>query len=250
MTFVSSSHDAVYNSSANTVTCDLGNVTPGISIPIWVNVRIDPLVPDGTNLTDTFSVTWKNATNHTFRPSTASATVMAHSTITQPQLSIIKEGPSEAIVNSTITYTGTLNNLGGGPAFNTTLTDILPEGMTFVNCSNGNATYDPDTHTITWNLGTVPAGASIHVSVTLQVNQSSTEGTVLKDVFRVLWEDQGGTPYAPNIGSAATTVHTHGAAPEPIQVPVGNPLVMLSCMALTGLLAVVLRKALKKTKRG
>src|SRR5690606_10826726 len=46
-------------------------------------------------------------------------------------------------------------------------TDVLPEALTFVSATDGGV-YDPDAHTVTWDLGSVPAGEDVLVSVTVR----------------------------------------------------------------------------------
>ena len=65
------------------------------------------------------------------------------------------------LAGETVTYTLKVGNNGPDPADNVVMTYTLPEGMEFVGASDdvGNTwTYDPNTRTITWTLGTVPVG--------------------------------------------------------------------------------------------
>lgn len=203
LTFVSSSHAAVYDSGANTVTWQLGTVGGGVSISGWLTVRVSDNVTDGTVLSNLFSVTWQGG-----GPATATANVTAR---TSPLLSIVKNGPATGTVGALLTYTGTLTNYGTGPAYNVVLVDQLPDGLTFISSSHG-AIYDPPpVNTVTWNLGTLNSGASISGWLTVQVDNTVPNGTTLTDNFSITWEDSSGNPYGPVSSTVDTTIYT---APE------------------------------------
>jgi len=140
-----------------------------------------------------------------------------------PQLTITKFGPSEATVDSTITYTGTLTNIGGSTAYNVVLVDQLPAGLVFVSSSH-NANYDPATNTVTWNLGNLPAGTAIPGWITAYVLPSFSDGAQVDNNFKVTWADAPGGPvYPPATADWVTTLHTNPRAlPLPSPQPVGG----------------------------
>ncbi|WP_414470007.1 DUF7507 domain-containing protein [Methanobacterium sp. ACI-7] len=63
-------------------------------------------------------------------------------------------------LNKTALITFKVGNRGPDAAENVVFTWTIPEGMEFVGLDkdSGNASYDPETRTITWKLGTVPVG--------------------------------------------------------------------------------------------
>ncbi|MDP9295658.1 MAG: IPT/TIG domain-containing protein [Actinomycetota bacterium] len=63
------------------------------------------------------------------------------------------------VAGSVLTYTLSVNNAGPDPADGTTLVDSLPADVIFTSASDG-GTYDAGTGEVTWNVGTVDAGAS------------------------------------------------------------------------------------------
>ncbi len=204
LTFVSSSHMASYDPVNNTVTWQLGTVGPGTAIPGWVVVKVDESVPNGTMLTNRFSVTWEDNSGSSYGPAEATANTTIY---TVPLLTITKEGPTQATVGSHITFTGTLKNVGGSPAYNVILVDHLPAGLTFVSSSHA-AVYDPIERTITWNLGTVGAGVAIPGWVTVHVDWSVPDGTLLPNLFEVVWKDGEGTDYGPARATANVIART------------------------------------------
>lgn len=64
------------------------------------------------------------------------------------------------VVGDTVIYTLKVGNNGPDPAENVVMTYVVPEGLIFAgaNLDNGTYTYDPNSRTITWTLGTVPQG--------------------------------------------------------------------------------------------
>ncbi len=204
VTFVSSSHAAVYDPVFNTVTWNLGSLPPGVSIPGWVTVHIDGATPDNTVLTDTFSVTWEDHQGNPLGPATASCDTTVH---TQPQLTLEKTGPSESLPGQVFSYTLTMTNVGGANATNVVLTDTLPAEVQYVG-SNPPGVYNPVTHTVTWNLGTIPPGGSPAVPLTVQVIPVVTNGTDALDTANVTWQDELGGTYGPVSAEWHTIIYT------------------------------------------
>ena len=82
-------------------------------------------------------------------------------------------------LNGDVTYTLTYTNYGDANATGVTITDTLPIGFTYVSATgtildNGDGTY-------TWDIGTVPAGASATGSVNMVAN--ATADPVLTSIF-------------------------------------------------------------------
>ncbi len=204
VTFVSSSHGAVYNAGANTVTWSLGTLNAGAVMTGWLTVQVDNDVPNGTTLTDRFSVTWEDIAHVTYGSASSTADTVIY---TAPQITITKEGPEQATVGSYITFTGILTNVGGSPAENVTLVDYLPPGLTFVGSSH-TAVYDDVTRTVTWYLGTVSPGTSIPGWVEVRVGSSLPDGTDLLNTFSVTWKDGSGAGYGPSADTADVIART------------------------------------------
>ena len=195
LAFAGSSHSAIYNEAARTVTWNLGNLSSGNSIPGWINVLVDNATPSGTRFINNFQATWTdNLTPHTdYGPVSASKEITAYS---NPQLTITKEGPDEATVGSYITFTGSLSNVGGLPAENTVLVDYLPTGLTYIGSSQS-AVYDPVARTVTWQIGRLGAGAAMLGWITVQVDNSVPNGARLTNTFSVAWKDGSGNSFGP-----------------------------------------------------
>lgn len=100
-------------------------------------------------------------------------------TISQPALTITKTvDKTTAEVNDELTYTITVTNPGSQPVTGVTVTDVLPEGVEFVD--GGDGSYVSSTRTITWSNQTVPAkdgsqDGKLELTLKIKVKE---EGTV------------------------------------------------------------------------
>ena len=91
--------------------------------------------------------------------------------ITVPEIITVKEVNSSDIhIGDEITYTITVSNFGKINATNVVIRDILPEGLKFINASNGGV-YDPVTGIITWILN-ITANSTVDLTVDVCVNKS------------------------------------------------------------------------------
>ena len=91
--------------------------------------------------------------------------------ITVPEIITVKEVNSSDIhIGDEITYTITVSNSGKINATNVVIRDILPEGLKFINASNGGVYY-PVTGIITWILN-ITANSTVDLTVDVCVNKS------------------------------------------------------------------------------
>ena len=91
--------------------------------------------------------------------------------ITVPEIITVKEVNSSDIhIGDEITYTITVSNPGKINAANVVIRDILPEGLKFINASNGGV-YDPVTGIITWILN-ITANSTVDLTADVCVNKS------------------------------------------------------------------------------
>ena len=91
--------------------------------------------------------------------------------ITVPEIITVKEVNSSDIhIGDEITYTITVSNSGKINATNVVIRDILPEGLKFINASNGGV-YDPVTGIIIWILN-ITANSTVDLTADVCVNKS------------------------------------------------------------------------------
>ncbi len=81
-----------------------------------------------------------------------------------PNLTILKEGPESAAMNSDVTYTITVTNDGTAPAEDVVITDIIPRGMSF----------DGSSEPVSFEVGTLDPGESKKVKLELRANERGT----------------------------------------------------------------------------
>jgi uncharacterized repeat protein (TIGR01451 family) len=177
-------------------------MAPGASIPGWLTVHIDASLVDKTTLTDTFTVTWKDGSGNPIGSSTASWDTIVH---TNPELVIEKNGPSEARIRDTVSYTIKVTNIGGSDASNVVINDMPPTGFTYFSSDSG-GTYDNGV--VTWNIGTISGYGVIEVSVTFTVDQGLTNNQVLINIATVSWQDTLGRDYGPKGTTTDITIYT------------------------------------------
>ena len=111
-------------------------------------------------------------------------------------------------IGSEFTYEITCDNVQNPDedAVNVTITDELPVELDFVSATHG-GTYDPATHTVFWDIGTIPAGETGPlIELVVRVNQQATPGSTVynyctirgtvgdQDTETTVTDDEGGDP--------------------------------------------------------
>ncbi len=82
----------------------------------------------------------------------------------KPEINCSKTGPSMVTVGDTFDYNITINNPSDIDARGVTVTDTLPNNVSFVSASAGGSGGG---NTVTWNVGSLEAGGSRSMSVTV-----------------------------------------------------------------------------------
>jgi uncharacterized repeat protein (TIGR01451 family) len=94
-------------------------------------------------------------------------TANSNSTVTEvkaPALAIDKKCPDKLFVGRPIKFDITVSNTGNAVAANTVVRDVLPQGTTLVNASEGGTASGG---AVVWNLGNLAPGASKTLSLTV-----------------------------------------------------------------------------------
>ncbi len=89
--------------------------------------------------------------------------------VTQPVLEVDKTAPATRFLGRNVEYSITVRNTGDSPANNTMLTDTLAAGTSFVSASDGGQLQGGS---VGWSLGTIDAGQSRTVTLTVLANQA------------------------------------------------------------------------------
>ncbi|MFA7247321.1 MAG: hypothetical protein WC169_09140, partial [Dehalococcoidia bacterium] len=202
LTFVSSSHSAVYDPVAHTVTWNLGSIPSGVSLPGSLTVQVDGAVPNGSRRINDFAVTWQDGSGNSYGPASATKEVVCY---TGPTLSISKSGPATGTPGGRLTFTIDVTNSGGLSAQNVTLMDLLSDKYTYVSSNPPGALVGGN---VVWNLGSLNAGGNDSISLTVEVGAAVANGTPLSNGAMVTWQDGSGNSYGPANSALTTTIYT------------------------------------------
>ena len=138
-------------------------------------------------------------------------------------------------INYGICYDNSLNTFD---VHNVTIVDTVPENVSFVSASGG-GTYNSVTHTVTWNIGTVTAGAP-EACVTLVVRViAGAENTTLTNCGMIDSDETGPTTQCEDTNVCA-------GLPSPAAVPTLTP---IGIIALVSVLSVIVAMSIKIRKR-
>ncbi|HYG74921.1 MAG TPA: DUF11 domain-containing protein, partial [Planctomycetota bacterium] len=153
MTFNSaSSATGTVSTVGNTTTWTIGAMANGASVTLTVNATVNaqPIQINTATVTSTTydPVTINNVGRATVTPQEADLAVTNTVNNASPAL------------NSNVTFTVTLTNLGPNDATNVSLTDLLPAGLTYVSHTVSAGTYN--TMTGVWTIGNVAVSSIVN----------------------------------------------------------------------------------------
>ena len=177
------------------VSCTLDYITPsGAVIPgtvsgstVWNNGGPDYPPPGGNVILNPESGWWQAAlcinddNQYIFDPGPH-----FYDPPPPPKMSVSKDDGTETFVpGGVLTYTITYSNAGEGAALEAVLTDELPLSTTFVSCNGGLSCGEispPGSGIVTFSLGTIVAGASGSVLVSVHVDGDVPPGCITNTV--------------------------------------------------------------------
>jgi len=116
----------------------------------------------------------------------------------------------QAYIGSSFTYEITCDNRSNPSvdAENVTIVDDLPVELDFVSATHGGV-YDPCTHKVLWDIGTIPAGATGPlIDLLVRVNQNAIPGSSIYNYCTIYADEIPPTPVIP---------------PDPIIIPTDPP---------------------------
>jgi M6 family metalloprotease-like protein/uncharacterized repeat protein (TIGR01451 family) len=151
----------------STVDCDLNDLVPGAFVTVFIDVMVDPAVPD---LTVIFNTAMVSAATGDSNPANNSETEDTTVSAPEADLEIIKTSnkdtfdPSEVII-----YTIAVTNQGPSDALGVVMVDTLPltPGKVEYIYDNGDGlcAYDEPSHTVTCDFGTLANQESVSVDI-------------------------------------------------------------------------------------
>ncbi|MEM1586995.1 MAG: DUF11 domain-containing protein [Candidatus Bathyarchaeia archaeon] len=192
--------------TGNQITWNLGTLSNGTKVLMVLTVRVREAVQNGTTITDTVEVKWKDDTGQQYRPISDE---WVTTILSNPLLSVVKTGPLNIHPNQIVNYTISIVNLGGSPAHNVIISDRLPDGVTYVSALPPPSSMED--HWVNWTISEISVGQT--VILTLRVNMTLYPRfcqNVTNNVT-VVWRDTIGRSYGP-IYDAMTTRICNSAA--------------------------------------
>ena len=150
-----------------TVRWNLGVVPANTTKAVTFQVVLDETFPVGaTTIENTGTV--KSDQETTPEPSNTT-TVTVDSTIVLGLVkSLVGEG-TQFSRGDDVTYSLAYSNTGNSTATDVVITETIPANTTYVSCTSGCITTGSPVSTVIWNVGSVPAGGSGIVTMTVQV---------------------------------------------------------------------------------
>ncbi len=170
-----------------------GILLPGHAISVLIDVRI-PSSAAGTIFTNKANIT--SIVYPYFNETTANVFVNHEATVELNKTA----NNTRPNVGETVLFTIVAKNNGPSTASNLIVTDTLPTGLEFVNCTGGGV-WDPVTRTVTWPAAIVANNSNITYYLTALVNSTSLAGTNITNVV-----NETHTEY-PNNSTANCTVY-------------------------------------------
>ncbi|MFO1413310.1 MAG: hypothetical protein U1F10_05250 [Burkholderiales bacterium] len=168
VTFVSASPGCGFASGK--VTCTLGLLAAGNSVPLTINVTVNDPYTGAKPLANTATVAAVNEvdTNPANNSSTATTTV-----VVQADVGVTKTvNTASPAIGANVVFTVTVTNNGPNVATGVVVQDKLPSGYSFVGASPSQGSYNPTSGA--WTVGTLANGASVTLQLTATVLASGT----------------------------------------------------------------------------
>ncbi len=198
VTYVSSKADeGSYN--AGTGNWTVGNIENGASLKLTITATVN----HGTGalkIDNDVQVSFADQPDSDLTNNTATASITVNGADLEVTNSVDNVTPSE---NDTLTYTVTLDNNGPLKATSVIVTDVLPNGLTYVSSKADQGNYDAGTGI--WTVGDIANGANTTLTVVATVNSGTSNKTILS-VAGVTHSDQPDGIVDNNTDTSSVTV--------------------------------------------
>ena len=187
-----------------------------VTIPVMVNSDVS----DGTTLTNTATVTYKNASGqHTFAKTATDTTIVQAPVLTITKTAEDVNGPP-LVVGDEILYTLQVTNIGSHTAYTVTVTDDLPEQVECQAVSGDSAPAgcaDP----LEWRIPSLAVHdtASLYITVTIK---PGSEGQTITNTASGTGENVPDPPDDPTPVCLDGSTPVGGVCPMPEPPPAGS----------------------------
>ena len=213
-----SANPAPSNVNGQAITWNLGTIAAGASGVLTVQATVFGLANGSyTNQVQISTTT----TNDNPGDNTSTSTV----NVIRPNVAIQKTGPATVTAGGNIAYTLNYQNTGAATADGVSVVDTLPAGETFVSAAPAPSSVAGQT--LTWNLGSLGAGASGSITVNVQSSSGLANGATLTNQAQISTTSPGDTP-GDNTSTTTTTaqradVYLTKSSPTTFPVASGQP---------------------------
>lgn len=153
-----------------------GTSAPGISgdllSPVFLVPRDAPVTAGCTTVTNSASITSVNESDTDNSNNSSSIAVNINCQTNNPDISLVKTASTtEVLAGDTLTYTLVARNTGSEDATDVIITDALPVAQVNYSSDDGGAATSVDgSGVLTWDIGTLPAGGTATLDITVIVN--------------------------------------------------------------------------------
>ncbi|WP_334056460.1 isopeptide-forming domain-containing fimbrial protein [Polaribacter sp. P097] len=195
LTYVSDNGAGAYNSA--TGIWQPAAIANGANASLEITATVNSGTAGNTISTAVSKIESNQSTSNTLPASTADITVKSINLVTV--ISVDDASPNEG---QTIQYTINLNNAGTDNATNVSLTDVLPNGVTYVSDNSG-GTYNSTTGL--WTVGNINAGNSDSLIITATVD-SGTAGNHIDNTITNISATETDTTNTVDVLTASITV--------------------------------------------
>jgi len=188
-----------------------------------------------------FSATGVSNKGEHFTRTGQAAVVVEANPAPPADLFIIQTGPSESRVGATLAYSITYGNNGPGNAVDVAITDLFPQGTTYVADSLGGG-VDVYGAGRSWIIGSLAAGSRNTLTLSVSVPATATVGTLITNTVSIFIHPSGAATRAapdPNFDNNVSIIPTRvtGAPPLPPRAaaPTLSEWAMIVLTTLSGL---------------
>lgn len=208
-----------YTPVSGTLTFASGELTRSFVVPL-----LDDSVRDSG---ETIGLTLSSATGATLGAMATATLQVLDDEPPVADLTVTKNASAASISpNGLLTYTVVVRNTGPDAATSVVMTDTLPAGVTFITATVSQGTSAHASGVVTASLGSVAAGTSARVDITVRVVGNS--GSTIINTASATANELDPTP-ASNVSVASVTIMS--------DIPTLSPFFLLALCIATGIVA-------------
>ncbi|EIM71699.1 hypothetical protein A3SI_20307 [Nitritalea halalkaliphila LW7] len=159
------------------VVWNVAELLPGAAVTLTLEVMVPANVAMGTVISNMAQAASPDDMDSPVNSNGVDVTVE-----TLANLAIMKRSDTPvAIAGENLAYTITVTNNGPSDAQEVVVTDPIPVGTSFVSADMGGML---ENGIVTWNVGTIPAGETVTLSLVVLVDANLADGTIISNIAR------------------------------------------------------------------